>query len=232
MFIKICAALAAAFSAFGAAALATSTISTEFDTSDGFVTGDFGDVTLAHGTFSVTFSGGQQQQGFDGPSYSAPPAAYMFINGLFAGSFGNTVAGDGVNDDAGLIDFDIGAREVSFFAANRGNGAGVTLNIFGVDDTTLLDTIVITQTSNLVADGAVMTVLSASALGGFIGSIAIDLPGPAGAPPYVLAVDSFSATAIPVPAALPLFLAGLAGLGLWERRANRGRRCGRCSLQS
>ena len=56
------------------------TISTEFNTSDGFITGPtngaaaaagaFSDVTLTNGAFDVTFSGGQQQQGFDGPSYN------------------------------------------------------------------------------------------------------------------------------------------------------------------
>lgn len=57
--------------AFGA------TISTQFDSGDGFIPGDFGDVTLTGEDFSVTFSGGQQQQFFNGPSYNVGPAAYF-----------------------------------------------------------------------------------------------------------------------------------------------------------
>lgn len=216
MFRCITPAVAAGFLLMSAAHAAT--ISTEFNTSDGFVTGDTTPITLSKGAFDVTFSGGQQQQSFDFPSYSTNPSAYLFINGAFTGSFGGTVSGDGVDDDSGLIDFNIGVTEVSFFAANRGFGAGVTLNIFAEDDVTLLDTISITQTSNQIGDGAVETMIAAALVGGLIGSIGIDLPGPAGNPPYVLAIDSFSATAVPLPAALPLFLAGLAGVGFFQRR--------------
>lgn len=193
---------------FGAAY--ANTITTSFNTGDGFVTGDTNPATLTNGVFSATFSGGQQQQGLDLPSYHTNPAGYLFINGLLNGVSGS--------NDTGLIDFNIGVTEVSFFAANRGQGAGVALNIFGVDDTTLLDTIFITQTSNQDADGAFPTTLNSLVLGALIGSIGIDLPGPAGNPPYVLAIDDFSVTAVPLPAALPLFLAGLAGLGFFRRR--------------
>lgn len=199
--------LAAGLLSFGAAR--ATTITTSFNTSDGFITGDTNPIALTNGSFSTTFSGGQQQQGLDLPSYHTNPAGYLFINGVF-----NDVGG---SSDTGLIDFNIGVTDVSFFAANRGQGAGVTLNIFGVDDTTLLNTILITQTSNQDADGAVATTLSSLVLGALIGSIGIDLPGPAGNPPYVLAIDDFSAMAVPLPAALPLFLAGLAGLGFCRR---------------
>ena len=170
------------------------TASTSFDTTDGFITGDFNPVTISDGLLEVTFSGGQQQQGFDIPSYNSNVAAYLFINGDggFTGSLGNTADPTG---DTGLIDFNLGVSEVSFFASNQGNGAGVTLNILGVDDSTILDTILITQTSNQPGDGAVPTIISSSDLGGLIGSIAIDLPGPANNPPYVLAIDTFSASA-------------------------------------
>jgi len=176
--------------AFGA------TISTQFDTGDGFITGDFGDVTLTEEDFSVTFSGGQQQQMFNGPSYNVGPAAYLFINGGpgFTGASGNTAASTG---DTGLIDFSVGVAEVSFFAANQGNGPATTLNIFGTDDTTILDTVLVTQTSNQSSSGAVETIITSDAVGGPIGSIGIDLPGPAANPPYVLAIDTFSATAVP-----------------------------------
>lgn len=208
---------AAACACFFAAPAQAATITTQFDTSDGFVTGDFGDVTLTSGSLSVTFSGGQQQQGFDLPSYNVNPAAYMFINGPFTGSFGGTVSGDGTDDDSGMIDFNIGVVEVSFFAANRGFGAGTTLNIFGVDDTTMLGSISITQTSNQASDGAMLTTITGSDFGGLIGKIGIDLPGPAGNPPYVLAIDSFSAR-VPEPGTAALLAAGLLGFGVARRR--------------
>lgn len=71
---------------------------------------------------------------------------------------------------------------------------------------------------NRDADGAVLTTLRSAVLGALIGGVGIDFPGPAGNPPYVLAIDDFSATAVPPPAALPLFLAGLAGLAVFRRR--------------
>ncbi len=201
---------------------AATTISTQFDTSDGFVTGDFNPVTLTNGAFSATFAGGQQQQMFDLASYNVNPAGYLFINGTFVGSTGNSASGDGgavdgIPDDGGFIDFNQGVGEVSFFAANRGFGAGVTLNVFGVDDTTLLDSILITQTSNQAADGAVATVITAAGVGGPIGRIEVDLPGPAGNPPYVLALDTFSAT-VPAPGTLLLLVSGLAGFAAIRRR--------------
>ena len=42
-----------------------SSISTSFDTADGFITGDTDPVVLSDGDFTATFSGGQQQQMFD-----------------------------------------------------------------------------------------------------------------------------------------------------------------------
>ena len=198
-----------------------STISTEFNLSDGFVTGGFAPVTLASpsGSFTTTFSGGQQQQMFDGPSYNNGPAGFLFVNGTFTGASGNSVAGDGVTDDAGLIDFSgAGVTNVSFFAANRANGPATTLNIFGVDDTTLLGSILVANTVNQ-GPGSALTVIDSANFGGaLIGSIGIDLPGPVMNPPYVLAIDNFSATAVPIPAALPLFISAIAGLGVFGRR--------------
>ena len=98
---------------------------------------------------------------------------------------------------------------------------GQVLNIFGTDDTTLLGTVDITQTSNQAADGAVETMISSATLGGLIGSIEVDLPGPAANPPYVLAIDTFSASAdIPEPASAIAIL-GLSSLMLWRRRQTR-----------
>ena len=55
------------------------TFSTSFNTADNFITGGTAPVTLPGGL--VTFSGGQQQQGFLGAAYNSGPAAYLFING-------------------------------------------------------------------------------------------------------------------------------------------------------
>ncbi len=193
------------------------TISTQFDNSDGFVTGDFGDVTLTEGDFTVTFRGGQQQQMFDLPSYNVNPAGYLFINGTFTGGSGQTASGDGIDDDRGLVDFNQGVAEISFYAANRGNGASVRIDIFGIDDTTVLDSIFVTQTSNQLGDGALLTTITSAGVGGPIGSLGIDLPGPAANPPYVLALDTFSVT-VPEPGTALLPGLGLSGLAAMRRR--------------
>ena len=210
------------------------TISTEFNTSDGFITGPtngdaaaagaFNDVTLTNGAFDVTFSGGQQQQGFDGPSYNNGPAAFLFVNtgpgaAVFTGASGNTITGGANNGDSnGLISFGgAGASTVSFFAADRANGAATTLNVLGTDGTTLLDSILVPSGS--VSDNPFT--LDASTLGGAIGSISVDLPGPNANPAYVVAIDSFSATAasaVPEPSSLTAMLSALALVALRRRR--------------
>ena len=58
---------------------AQTTFNTEFNTSDGFVTGGTGDVVVGNGL--ITFSGGQQQESFLGAAYNNGPAAYLFVNG-------------------------------------------------------------------------------------------------------------------------------------------------------
>ena len=175
-------------------------INTSFDTTDGFITGDTAPVILSDGSFTATFSGGQQQQMFDGPSYNSGPAAYLFVNGGtgFTGTSGNTAASTG--DATGQVDFNQGVTEISFFAANRANGAQGTINVFAEDDLTLLGTVPVTQTENTAASGAVATVISSADFAGqLIGSIAFDNAGPASPPnpPYVIAIDSFTATAAP-----------------------------------
>ena len=195
---------------FVAMPAAAMTITTEFETSDGFSTGGTADVTIADGSFAVTFSGGQQQQMFDGPSYNNGPAGYLFINGGggFMGTSGRTANPTG---DGGLIDFTGGAMSVSFFAANRANGAATTLRVFGTDDSTLLGEVLVTER---VQSPASQILLDAASLGGLIGSIEIDLPGPAMNPPYALAIDTFSATApVPEPSAALVFALGCVVVG-------------------
>ena len=199
--------------------LAAQDISTEFNTSDGFVTGSFAPITLSSSSvpgFDATFSLGQQQQSFDGGSYVNGPAGFLFINGNFNGA-----TGDGINDDAGVIDFSgNGASEVTFFGANRANGAAVGFEVFGVDDTTSLGQFSITQTS--LSPSATQTILSEIALGGAIGRIEFDLPGPAANAPYALAIDTFTATSaavIPEPGTAGIFLFGALAMVLRCRRA-------------
>ena len=214
------------------AAVSAQTITTEFNTSDGFVTGPinggepadgaFDDVTLTEGAFSVVFSGGQQQQGFDGGSYNNGPAGFLFVNtgggdAVFTGGSGNTITGGANNgDNNGLISFGgFGASAVSFFAADRANGAATTIDILGTDGSVLSDDFVIP--SGVVSDNEFSFL--ASDLGGAIGSISINLPGPNANPPYVLATDTFSATAaVPEPSGLIVMLSALAIGGLRRRR--------------
>ena len=201
--------------ALGATAAQAGVIATEFNTSDGFVTGGTDPVRLADGAFEVEFSGGQQQQMFDGPSYNNGPAAYLFINGGggFTGTSGNTAAPTG---DGGLIQFfGGGASYVSFHAANRGNGAFTRLSVFGLDSSllTIFDVVETVQSMDS------LVVFDASSLGGTISYIEIDLPGPAGRPPYVLSVDTFRAVGVPEPSTLALLGLGLLGLTAARKRS-------------
>ena len=212
---------------FGLTAVAD-TVTTGFDTSDGFITapvngaapaaGAFNAVTVQSttGTFAATFSGGQQQQMFDGPSYQAGPAAYLFVNtgpgsAVFTGTSGNTITGGANNgDQTGSIFFNnFGASQVSFYAADRANGAASTLDIFDINGALLLTDYIIPSGS--VADQFFS--FDASTLGGNIGSITFDLPGPAANAPYVLAIDTFSATsAVPEPSSAAVISLVFAGL--------------------
>ena len=188
-------------------------VETEFATGDGFVTGDTADVVLDG---LVTFSGGQQQQMFLGGAYNNGPAGFLFING--GGGF-NGAASTG---DTGSILFGGGgATEVSFHAANLQNGPATSFTSFDVNGN-FIETL-LTQVSSLnsIADD-VGEILTFSASGGEnIGRIEVDLPGPASPvnPPYVAAIDTFSATIAPVPEPSSLALLGLAAsCGLLRRR--------------
>ena len=199
-----------------AANLNAQTVSTEFGTEDGFVTGDLTDQVLDG---LVTFTGGQQQQMFLGGAYNNGPAAFLFVNGAggFNGGGGQNAVSTG---DTGSIVFGgAGATAVSFHAADLANGAATSFTSFdvnGVQIETLL-----TQVSNLNANpGDAGEILSFSASGGAnIGRIDVDLPGPNANAPYAASIDTFSATiaAVPEPSSLALF--GLAAsCGFLRRR--------------
>lgn len=169
-------------------ATAQSVVNTGFNTSDGFVTGALNPGTaISSGDFSAIFTDGQQQQGFDGQSYNVGPAGFLYING------GGGFLGASPTGDMGLIDFGQGATEVSFFGANRANGGGVTVEALGVNGSVLGSTF-ITQTNIQAGVNPALTTFDAASLGGLIGALRVDLPGPATNPPYAFAIDTFSAT--------------------------------------
>ena len=230
MSLRLC--LIVAVAVFSSSIAGAQTITTSFNTSDGFVTGPtngaaaaagaFAPVTLGStSAFDVTFSGGQQQQMFDGPSYNSNPAAFLFVNtgpgaAVFTGASGNTITGGANNgDDNGLISFGgPGASSVSFFAADRANGASTTGTVF---DTAGAELDTFTIPSGNVSDNQFL--FTEADLGGAIGAIGFDLPGPAANAPYVVAIDSFSEiSAVPEPSSLMLVLGSLAVAGLRRRR--------------
>lgn len=214
-----------------AAQASTTTIFTDFNQEDGFVTGGTGDTTLSNDGLSVTFSGGQQQQMFNPNFYRNGPAAFLFINGeledqIAAGPGDGTASGDGIDDDTGLIDFNVGVSEVSFFAANVANGPFSLLTIFGEDDTSILGTVNVFNdfipSPAQDPDLTPFTFSAANFQGSLIGSIGIDLPGPNQNAPYALAIDGFTVTAeiapVPLPAGGLLLLSALGGLVAVRRR--------------
>lgn len=186
-----------------------STISTTFARSEGFTSRDTDDVVLTNSIdgFAVTFSGGVQEQSFDGPAYAAGPDAYFFVSagmGTFTGSFGvRPLASTG---DTGTVSFNRGVTDLSFNAANRANGTP-SFQILDLNGN-LLSSSSITETSNrAVASGFSF---NSEDLGGLIGSVVFDNAGPAGNPPYVIAIDRFSATAVPEPSSVLMCCIGLA----------------------
>ena len=188
-------------------------VETEFSTEDGFTTGDTADVVLDE---LVTFSGGQQQQMFLGGAYNIGPAGFLFING--GGGFNGATS---TGDTGSILFGGGGATEVSFHAANLANGPATTFTAFDVNGGLIQE--LTTQVSSLNSTpGDVGEILTFSASGGEnIGRIEVDLPGPATPvnPPYVAAIDTFSATIAPVPEPSSLALLGLAAsCGLLRRR--------------
>ena len=196
-----------------ASSQAATLISTEFNISDGFVTGDFGDVTLDG---AVTFSDGQQQQMENTAFYNNGPAAYLFING------GGGLDGLSSTGDTGLISFaGLGATTVSFHAANLANGPATTFTSFDALGNTLetFVTTVSTLNGNLNDAGEVLTFTAVGNVN--IASIEVNLPGPASPvnPPYAASIDTFSATVVgvPEPSSAALIVAAM-GIGFARRR--------------
>jgi hypothetical protein len=178
---------------------AQTTVTTEFTEGPGspFITGSTADVTLDG---LVTFSGGQQRDGFLGAAYNNGPAAYLFING--GGGF-NGAASTG---DTGSILFGGGgATSVSFHAADLANGAATAFTAIGIDGSNLGTQL--TQVSSLSGTDP-LEILSFSSIGGInIDRIEVDLPGPNANPPYAASIDTFSATiaaAVPEPSSIAL----------------------------
>lgn len=205
--------------ALTAISASATTISTSFARADGFTSGVAGDVVLTNGTFSATFSGGVQEQSFDGPAYNAGPEAFFFVNagatGTYTGSFGvRPLAG---NVDVGTISFNTGVSSLSFFAADRANGTP-TFRLLDIDGA-ILTTESITGTSNRTTAGATPFEFSSSDFGGALfGSIEFDNAGPNANPPYVIAIDSFTATSVPEPSTALLAALGLlAGISRRKR---------------
>ena len=199
-----------------AANLNAQTVTTEFATGDGFVTGDLTDQVLDG---LVTFTGGQQQQMFLGGAYNNGPAAFLFVNGAggFNGGGGQNAVSTG---DTGSIVFGgAGATAVSFHAANLANGPATAFTAFDVNGVEIETQL--TQVSNLNANaGDAGEILSFSASGGAnIGRIDVDLPGPNSNAPYAASIDTFSATiaAVPEPSSLALFSLA-ASCGFLRRR--------------
>ena len=58
------------------------TISTSFARSEGFVSRSFAPTTLSDNGFTATFSGGFQEQSFDGPAYNAGPGSVRRYDGI------------------------------------------------------------------------------------------------------------------------------------------------------
>jgi hypothetical protein len=195
------------------------TVSTGFTNAQGFATGDSSDITIGTG-LTATFSGGQQRQSFDAPAYNQDNAAYFFINGpTFTGSFGSEISVDSPQD-VGTISFSSAVDQVSFFAANRANGTP-SIRVIGADGVTTLSTVDVTGTSNQGSAGAVPFVFTSEILGDRISRIEIDNAGPAGNPPYVTAIDTFSASVNAVPEPSSLALVSLIAVGVAGRRRRR-----------
>ena len=193
------------------------TVVTSFARGDGFASRRFDPVTLSSDGLSATFIGGVQEQSFDGPAYNTGPDAYFFINGTYTGTFGvRPLTG---NTDVGTIDFNLPVAELSFNAADRANGTP-TLRILGTDGSVLV-TETITATSN--GSGSSRFTFASDTIGGLIGGVEFDNAGPAGNPPYAIAIDSFAATAatvstVPEPSSLVILAATATGVVLRRRR--------------
>lgn len=187
------------------------TISTSFGPADGFADRATGPVVLRDGAFAVTFSGGQGETRLDGPSYRTGPSAYFFANGPgFVGSFNRELAPTG---DIGSVSFNLGVLSLSFAAADRSNGTP-SFRILDLNGDTLLTQSI---TSQVNRNSDLLEFTSAQFGGTLIGGIEFDNAGPNSNPPYVIALDDFSATAVPEPSSALLASSAL-GLLLLRRK--------------
>lgn len=187
------------------------TITTEFNRSEGFITGLPIPTTLsnAEGIELVTFAGGQQQQSFFGAAYNQGPDAFIFNNAGFNGII--------PTGDTGFIGFlGAGATEVSFHAASL-QGEATSFTAFGIDGSVLGSAL--TQVDSLGGNDP-LEVISFSAIGGVnIAGIEVNLPSLTGNGPAAATIDSFSANvAVPEPSAFAFIGLAFASSLLRRRR--------------
>ena len=195
------------------------TVLTSFSRADGFVSRSFANTSLTDADLTVTFSGGFQEQSFDGPAYNAGPEAYFFVNagmGTFVGNFNRRPIAS--RTDIGTVSFNTGVNELSFYAADRGIGTPTFRLLDENGDLILSETI--SGTSN--RDAGSFYDFDDSDLGGrLVRTIEFDNAGPAGMPPYAIAIDSFrasNATVVPEPSGVLLGCVALMGGVLRRRR--------------
>lgn len=199
------------------------TITTGFESGSNalFADGTRTDITLTDNTaganFSTTFRGGVALTRFDGPSYHQGSSAYFFVRGGgFNGTF-NRGPLTPTGADGQILFGGNGASNVSFWAANRRNGPGITVTAFDSLDNAI-------GSSQLVSASSFSRFTFDADPGSAIARLQFDLPraSPTPNPPYVLALDTFSATSattVPEPSAALLGALGL--LALANRRTRK-----------
>lgn len=197
--------------ALSSSACFATTITTEFNRSEGFLTGFPIPTTLSNsdGIELVTFAGGQQQQSFFGAAYNQGPAAFIFNNAGFNGII--------PTGDTGFVGFlGGGATEVSFHAASLAGGA-TSFTAFGTDGSVLGTAL--TQVNSLAGNNP-LEIISFSAIGGInIAGIEVNLPSLGENGPAAATIDTFSANvAVPEPSASVFIGLALASSLLRRRR--------------
>ena len=200
--------------ALSSSACLATTITTEFNRSEGFITGLPIPTSLSdsEGVDLVTFAGGQQQQSFFGAAYNQGPDAFIFNNAGFNGII--------PTGDTGFIGFlGGGATEVSFHAASL-LGDPTSFTAFGTDGSVLGSAL--TQVTSLRGNNP-LEIISFSSVGGInIAGIEVNLPSLTGGGPAAATIDTFSAdiapAAVPEPSASAFIGLALASSLLRRRR--------------